>query len=125
MTRTKTPQTTETLYHSRIGLPDWFVAPTERVPLKWTYHAEIQRQEDRYGIIRRFKTATLGRLEVIEIGVRDNKVSKILFRGTFNERYDVCMVLIPGKNEWTVKTVWLNDKTDTHDTLNPARYATA
>lgn len=112
----------ETLYHASIGLPKWFRKPTQSVALRWTYHATVAAQEDRYGIIPRFKTLTLARFEVIEIGVIGTRVSKILFRGTLNETDDVCIVLIPGRDFWTVKTVWINKKSDTHKTLDAAKY---
>lgn len=111
------------LYHSEICLPRGFVAPTHRVELRWTHHADTARTTDRYGEIRRFKTATLGRLTVVEVGVADGRIAKILFRGRYNDTHDVCMVLIPnGSKPWTVKTVWLNDNNDGHKTLDRSRY---
>lgn len=111
------------LYHSEIRLPDGFVAPTHRVALRWTRHADQARMTDRYGEIRRFKSATLGRLSVVEVEVREGRISKILFRGRYNPDFDVCMALIPnGDQPWTVKTVWLNARTDSHTTLDRSRY---
>lgn len=109
------------LYHAEIGLPEGFVKPTGRVMLKWTRHADEARSNDRYGEIRRFKSATLDRLEVIEVGVTDGQVSKILFRGRYTDELDVCMVLVPGR-EWRVKTVWVNVRDDLHRTLDRSRY---
>ena len=110
------------LYHSEIGLPAGFTAPTARVALRWTRHADQARTTDRYGEIRRFKTATLGRLSVVEVGMENDRVVKILFRGRYNDTHDVCMVLIPTNSAWVVKTVWLNDNTDAHVTLDHSRY---
>lgn len=109
------------LYHSEIRLPDGFVAPTARVALEWTRHADRARLNDRYGEIPRFKTATLGRLSVVEVGVEGGRVVKILFRGRLDNERDVCMVLIPGK-VWRVKTVWVNLRTDQHGTLDRSKY---
>lgn len=109
------------LYHSEIGLPAGFRAPTGRVSLEWTRHADRARKDDRYGEIPRFKTATLDRLTVVEVGVEGGKVVKILFRGRLDNERDVCMVLIPGR-VWRVKTVWVNLATDTHRTLDRSKY---
>lgn len=110
------------LYHADIRLPDGFVAPTARVRLRWTRHADVARSNDRYGEIPRFQTATLGRLKVIEVGVENNKVVKILFRGRLDDTRDVCMVLMPVRDFWLVKTVWCNVSDDGHQTLDTSRY---
>lgn len=109
------------LYHSEIRLPNGFVKPTGRVRLVWSRHADEARHDDRYGSIRRFSTATLDNLEVIEVGVEGGKVVKILFRGRYTETLDVCMVLVPG-TEWRVKTVWINERNDLHRTLDRSKY---
>src|SRR6478609_1808779 len=107
------------LFHAEVGLPEGFVAPTARVALRWTGHADRARTNDRYGDIRRFATATLGRLEVVEVGMEYGKIAKILFRGRYTDDLDVCMVLIPANHgPWTVKTVWVNERTDAHKTLD-------
>lgn len=109
------------LYHAEIRLPHGFVKPTGRVALCWTRHADNARKNDRYGDIKRFQSATLDRLEVIEVGVENGRVAKILFRGRYTDTLDVCMVLIPGK-EYTVKTVWINERNDLHRTLDRSKY---
>lgn len=111
------------LFHTDIGLPKNFVKPTGRVRLVWSRHADRARTDDRYGIIRRFSTATLDRLNVIEVGMEGEKVCKILFRGRYTEDLDVCMVLVPmTKGSWLVKTVWVNERNDTHRTLDRSKY---
>jgi hypothetical protein len=111
------------LYHADIRLPQGFVSPTARVALRWTKHADHARMTDRYGEMRRFQSATLARLSVVEVGVEAGKVVKILFRGRYDDNLDVCMVLIPNGNQpWTVKTVWFNENKDSHTTLDKSRY---
>lgn len=111
------------LYHADIRLPEGFEQPTGRVGLEWTLHANRARHNDRYGEIRKFKTVTLDRMQVVEVGVKDGKVAKILVRGRYNDDFDCCMVLIPHEvAPWTVKTVWLNSVDDTHSTLDRRRY---
>lgn len=112
----------ETLYHSSIRLPAGFVAPTGKVELRWTNHAKSECTKDRYAVIPQFKALTLKRFAVIEVGMTDGNVSKIVFRGRLDDTNDVVIVLIPGSREWTVKTVWINRRTDSHKTLDASKY---
>jgi hypothetical protein len=114
---------TETLYHSEIRLPTGFVAPTQRVELSWTRHADSERTKDRYAEIPKYKGLSLKRFAVIEVGMTGNTVSKIVFRGRMDDTNDVVIVLIPnGARPWTVKTVWCNKRTDIHTTLDKSKY---
>lgn len=114
---------TETLYHSEIRLPAGFVAPTQRVELSWTRHADSERTKDRYAEIPKFKGLSLKRFRVIEVGMIAGIVSKIVFRGKLDDTNDVVIVLIPnGNRPWTVKTAWINKANDTHKTLDRSKY---
>lgn len=111
------------LWHSSIRLPDGFVAPTERVMLKWSQHADSERTADRFGDIPQLKSLTLKRFSVIEVGTVGGRVFKILFRGTLSDGKDLCIVLVPnGTRPWQVKTAWINKTTDTHKTLDHSKY---
>lgn len=114
---------TETLWHSSIRLPANFVAPTGRVELSWTRHADSERTKDRYAEIPKFKGLTLKRFAVIEVGTEAGTVTKIVFRGRMDDTNDVVIVLIPNGNKpWTVKTAWINKRSDLHKTLDHSRY---
>lgn len=114
----------ETLFHSDLGLPKGFVPPTARVEINYGSHSRAEAMADRYGEIRLPKTLSLSRMKVIEVGVEDGRVSKILFRGRLDETRDLCIVLIPNGNKpWRCKTVWINLNTDQHKTLDKSRYA--
>ena len=127
----------ETLYHADLFIPDWFTMPTERAMLSYTRHALYATNNDRYGAIPVFESIPLCQFTLIELGVKNGKpnqfgitakreVSKIVVRGKFDEDRDVVFVLIPeGEGRYTVKTVWMNMRTDTHNTLNKNRYAVA
>lgn len=111
------------LYHTEIGFPKAFVAPTARVSLEWSRHADAARTDDRYGVIPKFDTLPLAALTLIEIGVEAGRVAKMLYRGHFNADIDVCFVLIPkATGPWFVKTVWQNERNDTHKTLDRSKY---
>jgi hypothetical protein len=114
---------TETLWHSSIRLPAGFKAPTHRVELNWTRHADSERTKDRYAEIPKFKGLSLKRFAVVEVGTVAGTVSKIVFRGRLDDTNDVVIVLIPnGERPWTVKTAWINRRTDSHKTLDASRY---
>jgi hypothetical protein len=113
----------ENLYHSDIMLPAGFVAPVQKVSLRWTDHAKAECNKDRYAVIPQFKALTLKRFRVIEVGVAAGKVSKIVFRGRLDETNDIVIVLIPNSDRpWTVKTVWANKTSDKHSTLDKSKY---
>jgi hypothetical protein len=118
---------TETIYHADLGLPSDFVAPTHRIEISYgahpDSHARAEARADRYGEIRLPKTLSLKRMKVIEVGVEDGRISKILFRGRLDETRDLCIVLIPkGNKPWFAKTAWVNTTEDTHKTLDKSRY---
>lgn len=108
------------LFHKDIGFPSWFSAPSGIVELCWTRHADVARFNDRYGEIRKYRTLPLDSLVVIEIETDDNVVKKILYRGRYNDNLDICFAIIP--DLWLVKTVWLNERNDIHNTLDRSRY---
>lgn len=110
------------LYHADIRLPDGFRLPDQRVTLEWSRHAEQARTNDRYGIIPRFESIPLSRFSVVEVGVEGRKVEKVVVRGHWTETLDVVFVLIPTARDWFVKTVWVNERNDTHGTLDRSRY---
>lgn len=113
----------EVLYHAEIGLPASFVAPTGVVCPKYSRHARAAAVTDRYGHMRLPSTICLSEATVIEVGYRNGRLHKILYRLKYNFDLDMCIVLIPG--EWFAKTCWFNERTDLHRTLDRSRYAVA
>lgn len=115
---------TEKLYHSDIALPESFKAPEQRVKINYGAHARKEAFQDRYGKINLPSFVTLSDFRVIEVGMIDGNVSKILFRGKLDDTRDLCIVLIPGMDNrpWFAKTCWINLNTDTHKTLDTSRY---
>lgn len=115
----------ETLYHADIFIPEWFTMPTERVRLEWSQHARKAAWEERYGRIPTFQTIPLSQFSLIELGVRDGAVSKIVVRGHYDSARDVIFVLCPEDTHYFVKTVWMNLRSDEHKSLDRSRYAVA
>lgn len=129
----------EILYHEEIGFPEKFAAPDGRFPLEYSRHALNACLDDRYGKIPQLKFLNTKAMKIIELGVQEGKVSKILYRGTLpcmqchqdntpqpncpHEKRDMCVVVIPKANQpWFVKTVWINLQSDKHQTLDESKY---
>lgn len=133
----------ETLYHKEIGFPRNFKAPAGVLGLKYTRHAEQAALDDRYGEIIKPARLTTANYDIVELGVQDNRVSKIVYRGPArctechysqtapadctHEKKDIILVVMPpqgaGTSEWVVKTVWTNLNSDKHRTLDESKYA--
>lgn len=113
----------EILYHKDIGFPANFRAPQQRVFLDYTHHALEAAADDRYGDMPILKGVDLSKVQVVELGVKDGRVSKMVVRGRLDQERDMILVLIPrGKQPWTVKTVWVNMRDDKHRTLDHSKY---
>jgi hypothetical protein len=113
----------ETLYHVEIGLPKGFVAPVHVIRPVYGRHAQRAATNDRYGTMSLPTMLCLGTGKVIEVGIVGRRISKILFRFKYDDTLDMCIVLIPGS--WFAKTVWFNERADSHRTLDRTRYAAA
>jgi hypothetical protein len=129
----------EILYHADIGFPKNFVPPKGRYQLEYSRHALEASLDDRYGKIPKLTTLSVDHMKIIELGVQNGKISKILYRGTLaciechqnklpqgncpHPKRDMCIVVIPKPNQpWYVKTVWINLQSDKHKTLDESKY---
>jgi hypothetical protein len=114
------------LWHADIRLPSCATLPDWRVSLVWSNHADGERIKDRYAReIPRFETLPLSRFEVIEVETTPDasRVTKWLVRGHWTTDLDLVFALIPThKTSWFVKTVWVNERNDTHKTLDRSKY---
>lgn len=122
-------QQEEKLFHTEIGFPRNFTPPQGLRKLEYGSHAKREAKNDRYGTIQLPATLNLDEYKLIEIGVTTqngrNKVEKMLYRGKLDSERDLCIVVIPSGNKhepWFVKTVWVNETSDLHRTLNPKKY---
>jgi len=111
------------LYHYQIGFPKNFNSNVGTRLLKYTRHALGAANSDKYGTVElpvRIDTAAALCVE-IETGLTG--VEKLVYRMPYDARLDLCIVVIPVENYFLVKTVWLNEKTDGHSTLEKTKYA--
>lgn len=92
--------------------------------LTYSNHALNAAQDDRYGYINLPSYIDTNTAKVIEIEiVQDRFLSKVVYRISYSKTHDLVIVVIPER--WFVKTVWLNAKSDKHQTLNRSRYESA
>lgn len=111
------------LFHKDIRLPAGWKLPSVQVDLEWTKHAYRAAYTDRLGTVEPYPVLDLSCCETIEVELDGARVVKLVLRAKWNNRCDVVYVVIPnGRKPWTVKTVWLNLRSDTHQTLDRSRY---
>lgn len=111
-----------TLYHKDIYIPKQIQSiPFQKVSLRFSNHAILGAKSDRYGQIELWDCICFSGNDIIEAEVIENRLIKIVVRVFYNNRFDVCYVICP--ENLIVKTVWLNDRSDCHSTLNRSKYA--
>lgn len=111
------------LYHKQFGMPDLSKVLGHYV-CKFTNHALMACLNDRYGKIIPPLRFEASQANVIEAEILGNSVAKLVVRQSYNETMDICIAFIPEKGigRAIVKTVWLNEKSDNHETLNKSAY---
>jgi hypothetical protein len=119
----KPEHTSETLYHKDIGFPDNLEMPRGFHPimsLTYSSHANEEALSDKYGEIRLPQRVDVRKGTTVEVGVRNNVVSKLVIRFSYDANKDIVMVINP--NDGFVRTVWFNEKNDRHKTLDRSKY---
>lgn len=120
------------LYHMTLGFPKTLNLPTHRFPLLYSRHAQNASKNDRYGDFSHllvFHTHLDPRsATIIEIETNDatSQVVKVVYRLPLapGNDFDVCfaVMMLPNGGR-LVKTCWLNEKGDKHQTLKQGRYS--
>jgi hypothetical protein len=115
------------LYHKEIGLPDAYKAFCERQwNMAYTRHAMNEAAHDKLGALSHAPRSVCFRpQDVIEVEMADCELTKLVVRIPYDNRRDLILVL---RNLYdgaaTVITLWTNEITDTHGTLDRSKYAT-
>lgn len=60
-------------------------------------------------------------IKPFEVEVIASKITKFCVRTSYNDKKDVCIVFAVGE-QLTVKTAWLNNKEDKHETLDKTKF---
>ena len=109
-------------YHADIYLPPEARDLEFATMLTYTRHARKAARDDRYGRINLPTVFDSRKARLIEAVTEAGKVVKGLFRLPHDERHDLCIVVLVETGK--VLTVWLNERSDKHHTLDRSQYAT-
>lgn len=114
------------LYHREVFWPAQLdkLAPKGCIPLVYTNHAQNAARNDKYGAISLPNFIKSQECNFFECEIENGSI-KFALRMNYNDRCDIILVILKGRSGWTVKTVWLNLKSDNHKTLAKKAYATA
>lgn len=110
------------LYHYTLGFPPKFNPNVGTIGLKYTKHAIEESKLDRYGAIKLPGYLKTGSALCIELGMRMGHVCKLVYRVSYSDTLDLCFVVAPDFGHFRVVSVWLNLKTDKHETLDSSKY---
>lgn len=110
------------LYHSELGIPNNAKTNFGSMLLDYSPHALEAALDDRYGnIINLPSFLDTSTAQVIEVETDNNgKTTKVLYRVPYSDELDLVLAVIPDRR--FVKTVWLNQKNDLHNTLDNSKY---
>jgi len=107
------------LYHCELGFPKGLKTKFGVIPVTYTQHAKKAAEDDRYGKIVLPSTINTSTARCIEAEVKDNVVTKLVYRIKYNNDLDMIAVL---SRDCSVRTVWFNKRTDKHSTLDASKY---
>ena len=112
------------LYHFEVGFPKGVEKNLKKIGkvtnVEYLFHAKRAAMHDRYGIIDLPDAVNLSTSKIIEVEVLNNKVTKVVFRILYDNKFD--LVLVMNLPNLSIRTVWLNSKTDKHRTLDRNKY---
>jgi len=107
-------------FHKEIGFPDRIDIPTGRISVNPTDHSKNRSDNHKHGEFDIPNEVFVHEDDVIELKTRNGNLWRMLIRVSYNETYDICIVLNVNTNE--VVTAWRNRVTDTHDILDTSEY---
>jgi len=112
------------LFHKDVFMPPSAKSPVYVGKLMYSHHAIKEAQSDRYGSMTLPETFDPEAAELIESELSDDgtTVLKQVWRQALDENRDLVLVLTPTGR---VKTVWINQRRDTHHTLQVNKYVRA
>src|ERR1035438_9221524 len=90
----------------------------------YSMHALLAARADRHGAFIPPASLRIVNANIVEVEYENGSVVKVIARLPVNDTFDMVFALVnPSRNpDWvTVKTVWLNEKTDAHTDEDTAR----
>ena len=107
------------IFHHSIGFPSTFRRPIGNFYTKPSRHAIARAQEKRIDIPR---IVNLSDFDIIELEITNGRIAKMVIRGEYDDYDDICMAVNFDRGSLFIRTVWLNDINDTHNTLDTSKY---
>lgn len=107
-------------FHREIGFPSAIDVPTGRTDINPSDHSKNRSENHKHGEFDIPDEVYVHEDDVVEIKTRNSQLWRMLIRTSYNDTYDICIVLSVGSNE--VVTAWRNKVTDTHETLDKSQY---
>lgn len=110
------------LYHKEIGFPSDVALPCGDYDLHYNHHARREASRDKYGTAQLPRSINVEQCDIFELEVMDSKVTKFGVRMDYDADKDLVLIIRPEGFLGRVRTVWFNQKADTHTTLDMSRY---
>ena len=114
------------LYHREVYFPEFVkneLRKIQDVRVSYSAHALHQANSDRYGKVSLPTVVPVHNGDVFEVETVGNKINKLCVRFPLKNRpLSIVFVILFDYNRNVVKTVWLNQVTDNHSTLNKGNY---
>jgi hypothetical protein len=111
-------------YHKLLGLPAGAAALwAGKLNLRWGHHAQKEADIDRYGKVEQFDSGEFEASDIVEVTMEAGQPVQGVARYPYSDNLDLVMVL--GKPEADVafvKTVWFNQASDNHKSLDRSKY---
>lgn len=111
------------MFHKDVFIPDFAKQPLHTGPLTYSRHAQNVSGDGGSQLraidLPTHLDLTQAKLVEVELNPVTGEVEKQVWRTPLDEQNDLCFPMLPNG---FVKTVWLNARTDQHDTLRKSRY---
>lgn len=104
------------LFHKDIGIPKFLSMPRAGAPLKFGAHSIQALRDDNVTPPKELPVD----YKLIETEWTDGRVSKWVVRFGIDATDDLVLALNP---DYSVRTAWVNKKSDKHSTLDKRKYA--
>lgn len=113
------------LFHVDLGFPRNVIWPEGTYDLHYGNHARQAARADRYGDVTDLLPDELNtrQAKVVEAEIVGRRVIKIVYRIRLDSTRDLCLVVNSHQNPFFVRTVWVNESTDRHRSLDKTRYS--
>lgn len=112
-------------FHVEVGFPKLLILPAGTHALQYSRHAIEQAKSDKYGDCSAGLPQLLNfsKVVIFEVESENRVLKKIVCRTAYNLDLDLILAIsTEDSRNFVVKTVWLNDKSDTHSTLKADVY---